>query len=244
MGRLKRNKTYRKFLQFYDLNFQIRPPYRVLLDGNFLHAAVQNSVLVRDKVPALLGDAQASLLVPTAVVQELTQLGEPVAAATALAQTFKSIKYGGGSTAAAAIQALVGTRNKHKYIVCTQDAALRDTLARVPGVPLVYLNHCALVLEPPSRTSRDAHQQREAKKVVPTRDERRRLQQAHTRTTDAGTARPRPSAGTARRRGPQAPNPLSVKKRTRAPPSSDASSGTRRRRKRVRPAASTTAPTE
>ena len=63
MGRLKRNKTYRKCLQFYELNFGIRKPYRLVLDGNFMHTACRNGVLLRDKLPSMLGDPEAELLV-------------------------------------------------------------------------------------------------------------------------------------------------------------------------------------
>ena len=229
MGRLKRNKTYRKYLQFYELNFQIRKPYRVLLDGNFMHTAVINGVLVRDKVPSLLGDTNADLQVPTAVVGELEKVGEPVAAALALALTFKRLKHGGDTNAADAIKTLVGTRNKNKYIVCTQDASLRDELAKVPGVPLVYLNHCALVLEPPSRASLGAHRKSEAKKIIPTRDERRRLQVPGGVSKATSARKPKP-----RREGPKGPNPLSVKKRIRSETADDGGGGTRRRKKRAR----------
>ena len=92
MGRLKRNKTYRKCLQFYELNFGIRKPYRLVLDGNFMHLACKNGVLLRDKLPSMLNDPEAELLVPQAVVTELEKIGEPVKLAKNLALTLKRLK--------------------------------------------------------------------------------------------------------------------------------------------------------
>ena len=35
----KRNRRARKALRFYELHFGIRPPFKIILDGTFLHAA-------------------------------------------------------------------------------------------------------------------------------------------------------------------------------------------------------------
>ena len=37
MRRLKHKKT-RRAMRFYRINHSFRPPYKVLLDGNFVHA--------------------------------------------------------------------------------------------------------------------------------------------------------------------------------------------------------------
>jgi U3 small nucleolar RNA-associated protein 23 len=47
----------------------------------------------------------------------------------------------------------LGEDNKHKYGVATQDAALRASLRKVPGVPLVYINNSVVLLEPPSKAT-------------------------------------------------------------------------------------------
>ena len=36
--RRKKHKHTRRTLRFYRINFGFRPPYKVLLDGNFVHA--------------------------------------------------------------------------------------------------------------------------------------------------------------------------------------------------------------
>ena len=243
MGRLKRNKTYRKCLQFYELNFGIRKPYRLVLDGNFMHTACRNSVPLRDKLPSLLGDPEAELLVPFAVVTELEKIGEPVKTAKNLAMTFKRLKYGSGATAAEAIKDIIGAKNKNRYIVCTQDESLRDELNKIPGTPTIYLNKCSLVLEPPSRASTNFHRKIEAKKVVPRREERRRLQARSAEGGDGKAAHKRKDAKVKKAKKPKglkSPNPLSCQKRkpaaqtqngTSADGDAPASKRKRRRRK-------------
>lgn len=39
-------------------------------------------------------------------------------------------------------------RNKHRYVVATQDADLRRRLREIPGVPLIYINRGVMIMEP------------------------------------------------------------------------------------------------
>lgn len=39
--RRKKHKHTRRALRFYRISFGFRPPYKVLLDGNFVHALDQ-----------------------------------------------------------------------------------------------------------------------------------------------------------------------------------------------------------
>ena len=48
---------------------------------------------------------------------------------------------------------LIGSRNRHKYIVATQDEQLKEKLRRIPGVPIIYANKTSLMLETPSSAS-------------------------------------------------------------------------------------------
>lgn len=39
-------------------------------------------------------------------------------------------------------------KNKHRYVVATQDAGLRRHLREIPGVPLIYVNRGVMIMEP------------------------------------------------------------------------------------------------
>lgn len=173
------------------MHFGVQRPYKVLLDGNFLHACSKNKINVRDRLAAVLNDRDVDCLVPSAVVEELTAIGDPCEDALHLASTFKraqdrsvqkkkktgAVAGAGSISAAEGILKLVGTTNRHRYVVCTQDEALRKSLNAIPGVPIIYLNIGVAVLEPPTRASREFNASRELKKMAPRKDERRRLQQ-------------------------------------------------------------------
>ena len=53
---------------------------------------------------------------------------------------------------------MVGTENKNRYFVATQDPELREKCRKVPGTPILYLHHSAPVLEKPSDMSENQAQ--------------------------------------------------------------------------------------
>lgn len=176
------------------MQFHFQRPFKVLLDGNFLHACIKNKINVRDRMSNTLSDPQVELLVPEEVIDELTSIGAPCAEALSLATTFKRAPFYGGSrkrqketnddseenetiSAAKGILNLLGQNNRHQYLVATQDPGLRKSTNKIPGVPVLYLNIGVSVIEPPSRASREYQQVSEKKKLAPRKDERRRLQQ-------------------------------------------------------------------
>ena len=71
------------------MQFHIHRPFKVLLDGNFLHACIKNNINIHDRLSTTLSDPQVQLLVPDEVIAELTAIGAPCADALALASTFK-----------------------------------------------------------------------------------------------------------------------------------------------------------
>lgn len=216
MGRLNRQKKYRKILKYYKINFKISAPFKVILDGNFIHAALKNSVFINEKIPKILNDQNCDILVPNIVLDELEKLGEPVKETLYQAQTFKKHKYGNGSTPSEVILDIIGETNRHKFIICTQDVELRHQLQQIPGVPLIYMNKASFVIEPPSRTSHAVTDKNEQKKNEPKRDERRRLQQQMGNKALASTHVNYTGVNHKKRKNNnivKQPNPLSVKKK-------------------------------
>ena len=67
------------------MQFHIHRPFKVLLDGNFLHACIKNNINIHDRLSTTLSDPQVQLLVPDEVIAELTAIGAPCADALALA---------------------------------------------------------------------------------------------------------------------------------------------------------------
>ena len=159
--RILRHKANRKTLAFFRVAYGIVPPYRVLLDGNFLVAASRNSSEWRRLLPKLLqvdGSPQGIFLhITECAAAELSALGGP-SAVLAEGVPVLRCRHKHGHTAdmdtAACFSALIGDVNTGRFVVATQDAALRGALRRVTGVPIALYSNHVLVLEPPSDASR------------------------------------------------------------------------------------------
>ncbi len=61
---------------------------------------------------------------------------------------------------------LIGSNNRHKYIVATQDDQLKEKLRRIPGVPIIYANKTSLMLETPSIASQSKWESQEKSKGI------------------------------------------------------------------------------
>jgi U3 small nucleolar RNA-associated protein 23 len=239
--RVQRHKASRKALAFFRLIFGIHPPYRVLLDGNFLATALRLRMEWARLLPKLLHvvPALAHLHVTQCVMGELEALGEPAAEALALARTLPLLKcrakhgHPDACTAAECARRLVGGANEGKWLVATQDGELRAELRRVPGVPLLLISTNVLILEPPSARSREAAEASEAGKSALSKAEAAAVKAAvkggggvaaagggapaAAGGGGGGGGAPAQKAQRRKRKGPSEPNPLSQKKRKREP---------------------------
>ena len=64
------------------------------------------------------------------------------------------------------LKSMLGDSNNNRYFVATQDPALRDKCRKIPGTPILYLHHCAPVLEKPSEMSETQANKAVGKKLV------------------------------------------------------------------------------
>lgn len=55
-------------------------------------------------------------------------------------------------------------RNKHRYVVATQDIELRRELRAIPGVPLIYINKGVMIMEPMASASTEERTKEERTK--------------------------------------------------------------------------------
>jgi U3 small nucleolar RNA-associated protein 23 len=225
--RVQRQKGFRRTLNFYKLLFGLTSPYRLLLDGNFVATAVRLKMEWARLLPkALQVDASlAHFHVTQCVMAELASLGAPAEEALRAARTLPLLKchtkhgHEEGCSPAECARRLVGGDNAGKWVVVTQDAALRDALRVIPGVPLMLISTNVLILEPPSAASRAAGEAAEGRKSALAPSEAQAVRRAlKGSSAAAGAAAPAGAgslavAGKKRRRGPKEANPLSQKKK-------------------------------
>ncbi|EGZ26299.1 hypothetical protein PHYSODRAFT_350283 [Phytophthora sojae] len=220
--RYLRAKGIRKALRQFHFLCGIKPPYKVLLDGNFIAMCVQMKVDVQERVPKFLQVKahEVEFYVPRAALEELKMLGEATKEAYELAQNFKVAEvYDQPKTDGDApvdvskvVQSIIGDKNDRKFVVCTQEVELRKALRLVPGVPLIYLNRSVLVFEDISRaTLAIVRQDEKANMAKLDVNEKRKLEQMQ--GGEEGEDHEEKQRLTKKRA--KGPNPLSMKKSTK-----------------------------
>ncbi|TMW66434.1 hypothetical protein Poli38472_004199 [Pythium oligandrum] len=224
--RYLRAKGIRKALRQFHFLCGIKPPYKVLIDGNFLAMCLQMKVDLRERVPKFLQvkPHQVEYYIPRAAVNELELLGEAMQEAVDLAKSFHIIEerdYGDDATQSKGdgpvdvtkvTQSIIGDRNARKFVVATQEVELRKVLRAVPGVPLIYLNRSVLVFEDISKaTLAIVRQEEKAKMAKLDVNEKRKLESVY----ESDEKDKEEDAHQRKKHRAKAPNPLSCKKPTK-----------------------------
>eukprot|EP00850_Spirogloea_muscicola_P020730 SM000225S07009 [mRNA] locus=s225:14643:16575:+ [translate_table: standard] len=165
--KVRRQKHNRRAVRFLRTCFGFREPFKVLCDGNFLHAALQGRPAgLADALPKLLGGA-AKPMVTRCVSMELRRLGAAFTTTTQAARRMDLAKCGHDPAVAAAdcLADMVGASNPEHFFVASQDADLRRKLRKVPAAALVYSKGTMLVLEPPTPLQQAAARGGEAERT-------------------------------------------------------------------------------
>lgn len=126
--------------------------------------------------------------------------------------------------------------NKHRYVVASQEQKLRSTMRNIAGVPLIYINRSVMIMEPMAQKTEEVRDGEERAKVraglkprrgqAPDEAPLKRKRSDDDDKADSpdaaqgeramggnGAAQSEAAAASKKRRkGPKAPNPLSMKK--------------------------------
>ncbi|KAG5362967.1 rRNA-processing protein [Yarrowia sp. B02] len=219
--RQKRAKNYKKQMQSYHLNFKFREPYQVLVDHDLIIECVEHKYDLLKGLQRTLQTKEVKPMITQHSLQKLfdskneeaIQIGKTFERRRTLhfensAETQeKKLKHNGQSAArkmhpseAIYKSVVVDGSNVHRYVVATQDPSLRGRLRSIPGVPLIHMNRAIMLLEPFSPASERARQLIESSKLTSGLNAVKRKA-------------PEGEEEVKKRKGPKAPNPLSVKKK-------------------------------
>ncbi|XBH89888.1 hypothetical protein VPH35_081689 [Triticum aestivum] len=221
--RVKRRSRHRKVVKFYSTCFGFREPYKVLIDGTFVHHLLVHQLLpADDALRELLSASRAPpLLTSKCVVAELRRLGKSHSEAFDAAQLVAtaSCEHDKVVSAVDCILSLVGDKNPEHYFVATQDSDLRAKL----------------------REQRQFAQLDEEKRIHMEKSEFKKLLKASSegKTSVCGNAPGVAEKSKFKRNRAKGPNPLSCKKKKPKPqPSAAQNQGPKTdgeaKRKRVR----------
>ncbi|KAL1411311.1 Oxysterol-binding protein OBPa [Vanrija albida] len=124
---------------FLSHNTDLGPPYRVLVDTNFINFSIQNKIeLVQGMMDCLM--AKCIPTISDCVLAELEKLGPKYRLALKIAKDPRFDRVHCDHKGTYADDCLVERVSAHKcYIVATCDRDLRRRIRKVPGVPLMYV---------------------------------------------------------------------------------------------------------
>jgi len=127
---------------FFQYNTQLGPPYRILLDTNFINFSIRNKLdIVRSSMDCLL--AKCIPCITDCVMGELEKLGTKYRIALQLAKDprFERIPCS-DCKGCYADDCLVNNVTKWRcFIVGTCDKELRGRIRKIPGVPCMYISN-------------------------------------------------------------------------------------------------------
>ncbi|KAJ3210600.1 hypothetical protein HDU82_007774, partial [Entophlyctis luteolus] len=107
------------------------------------------------------------------------------------------------------LKSVIAEDNRFRFVVATQELALRIELRKIPGVPLVYVNNSVMLLEPPSKSTLAKMKEIEVQKTLPRKFEEEIVKKI---TPDTRVAAEPTRTFKKKAKGP---NPLSVKKKAK-----------------------------
>ncbi|KAF2468241.1 rRNA-processing protein UTP23 [Lindgomyces ingoldianus] len=234
--RVKRAKAYRKLIHQYQVTFNFREPYQVLLDSQIL----QDAARFKMDLVGLLERTLQGKVKPMITQCDMRHLynAEPKDQALILkAKEYERRRCNHHEledplSTLECLSSVVDPKNsltnKNRYVVASQDPKVRAHMRAIPGVPLIYINKSVVILEPMAASTHNHREQGEKAKFKAGLKGRRGVNPGQKRKRDEaeedstqeqhGSSIMERSTGDdgpqkkKRTRGPKGPNPLSVKK--------------------------------
>ncbi|KAF2270624.1 hypothetical protein CC78DRAFT_528379 [Lojkania enalia] len=246
--RAKRQKASKKLMHQYQVHFNFREPYQVLLDSQILQDAARFKIDLVGRLKKMLQGEIKPMITQcdirhlynskpkddTLIEQAKTyerrrcnhhELEEPLSSLECLSEV---------------VDPKGSLTNKHRYIVASQDPKVRAHMRKVPGVPLIYISKSVVILEPMNAVTEE-HREREEKAKFKAGLKGKRganagVKRKHDEEEDesinrqgdnsiveqsTGDTRPQKKRKV---KGPKGPNPLSVKKPKKRNPATKSTS--------------------
>ncbi|OIT07377.1 hevamine-a [Nicotiana attenuata] len=137
--KLPKNVPYVSSALFFKYNTALGPPYRVLVDTNFINFSIQNKLdLEKGMMDCLY--AKCTPCITDCVMAELEKLGQKYRVALRIAKDPRFERLPCTHKGTYADDCIVERVTQHKcYIVATCDRDLKRRIRKVPGVPIMYI---------------------------------------------------------------------------------------------------------
>lgn len=124
---------------FFKHNTALVPPYRIIIDTNFVNFSIQNKLDIMNSMMDALY-AQCIPCVTDCVMGELEKMGSKYRIALRLARDPRFERLPCMHKGTYADDCIVERVTQHRcYIVATCDKGLKQRLRKIPGVPIMYI---------------------------------------------------------------------------------------------------------
>ncbi|KAI5258746.1 hypothetical protein E4T42_00590 [Aureobasidium subglaciale] len=234
----KRSKQYRKLMHQYELSFNFRVPYQVLIDAEM----IKDTFRFKMNLPLFLErtlHGEIKPMITQCSIRHLYTADAPdVASKNAWIDTAKSFERRRCNhhtldeplSTLECLKSVVDPKdsstNKNRYVVASQDQKVRSAMRRITGVPLIYVNRSVMIMEPMATQTEEFREAEEMGKVraglkgrrgaAPEQALKRKREDDDEDDAGAEGGAPAPDTDAAPkkrvRKGPKGPNPLSMKK--------------------------------
>ena len=175
MGR-KKNKWFKKVINFYRFVFKFDIPYNIIIDGNFVAFSMQKKFDIKDQLTKSL-DGNVHLIIPSCILHEIKELDDKIPGLLNIVSKLKAEEFQHNNILSpdVCIKSYIGKKNHKKYFVATQDSYLRNQLRKIPGTPLLFFSQNMILIDKPSKVSLEASKRRENLKELPKKSEKKDL---------------------------------------------------------------------
>jgi U3 small nucleolar RNA-associated protein 24 len=132
---------------FFAANKNLKPPYQVIVDTNFINFSIQNKLDVfKSMMDCLL--AKVVPCITDCVIAELEKLGHKYRLALRIAKDPRMRRLTCCHKGTYADDCIVDRVSQHRcYLVGTNDKDLRRRLRKVPGVPILHVQRGKYAVE-------------------------------------------------------------------------------------------------
>lgn len=174
MGRHK-NKWTKKTINFYRYVFKFNPPFKIIIDGNFISISLKKKFDIKTSLEKFLNE-KVRLIIPSCIFKELQLIEDKIPGILKLISQYKIEECNHNQIdPITCIRNYIGKKNHDKYFVATQDDFLRKQLRKIPGVPLIFFDQNMLLIDKLSPSSLEASEKRENLKEAPQKKEQKIL---------------------------------------------------------------------
>lgn len=133
--RVKRAKLVRKHIRHFRIVFGIEAPYDIILDGNFIFAALKFKVDIKDRLQKLLQGEDIRLHIMRSVLNELKAVGPKAKSAYDYAAQFCSVIEDGKT------QQMSSHDNFRTVITCGEFSSRYNNSSFIPSCACTVLSN-------------------------------------------------------------------------------------------------------